>query len=271
MNREITCCHDLHVHTNLSFCAPRTTTAESYLELCAEDGIRRIGFTNHIYTPEQLGVADPGHLHYALKIREELAAADRYPVQVLVGCEVETFYGQPPGLKPEAAAAFDYVLLAASHIFNQMHAYSHMDLSTPDKVRELLLEQFRRACMLPYELPTGICHPLYPVCCPFEQEVVDGITDSQLKECFSLAAERHRSIEIHACLFRPSTALDADGLSPSYLRILAAAKACGCRFHFGSDVHAPEGFAAAHRKLELAARKLGITEADLWSVAQDPL
>ena len=269
MASKLVCRSDLHVHTNLSGCAPRTTTAASYLALCEEAGIRRIGFSNHIYKPEALQTVYPGNLRYALQLQEELAAIrDRYPVTVLLGCEVETFYGQPPGLKREDAAAFDYILLAPSHIYNQAHEYTHMDLSTPESARALLLEQFRRACLLEYDRPTGICHPLYPVCCPFEQEVVDGITDSQLEECFTLAVKHQKSIEIHACLFRPGTARDEEGLSPSYLRLLTAAKACGCMFHFGSDCHSPEGFAQAHRKLERAAERVGITEAMLWEPAR---
>ena len=190
----------------------------------------------------------------------------RTDVKILMGCESEIFWGQEAGLRPEDAAHFDYVLLAPSHIFNWIRMYDNVDLSTPDKVRDVLLAQFCRACRTEYDIPTGICHPLYPICCPWQQEVVDGITDSQLEECFSLAAEKKRSIEIHACLYRNGTQLDGEGLSPSYIRILTAARKCGCKFHFGSDAHAPESFVGSHRKLERAAQRIGITEEDLWSV-----
>lgn len=269
LTTEILCKSDLHVHTNLSFCSPQTVTAESYLALCEADGIQTIGFSNHIYKPEILQTEYPANVRFALRLQEELAALQgKYPVKVLLGCEVEMFYGQQPTLLPEDAAAFDYILLAASHIYNQVHEYAHMNLSTPEAARTLFLKQFHRACLMEYGKPTGICHPLYPVSCPFEQEVVDGITDSQLEECFTLAASHEKSIEIHASLFRPGTARDQDGLSPAYLRFLEAAKSCGCKFHFGSDSHTPEGFSQAHRKLELAARRLGITETMLWEPAR---
>ena len=265
---EKLCFSDLHVHTNLSLCAPKDTTVASFLPLCEQDGTRILGISNHLYAPKRLSCTYPENLAYALKIKEEVAAlTPQTSVKILIGCEVETFYGQPPGLNREDAATFDYLLLAASHIFNFPGEYQHLDLTTPEKVKKLLIEQFIRACLLEYDKPVGICHPLYPICCPFEQEVMDSFTDSEYETCFSLAAERNVSIEIHACFSRGGTRLDESGLSPSYLHLLEVAKDCGCKFHFGSDAHAPGGFLEIHKKLELAAKRLGITQEDLWEVA----
>ena len=261
------CTTDLHLHTNLSFCAPKTTVAASYLPLCAGEGIRTVGISNHLYAAEKNGIDGVSYLDYALRIKDEITALrPTTDVRLLVGCEVETFPGQGPGLHPADAHHFDYVLLAPSHMFNQIYWYRDIDLSDADKVRTVMLERFRYACMLDYGVPTGICHPLYPICCPWEQEVVDGITDEELSDCFTLAKQTKKSIEIHACLWRQGTALDGEGLSPSYLRILSAAKAAGCKFHFGSDAHAPEAFAGVHAKLERAAERIGVGKEDLWEV-----
>ncbi len=262
---------DLHVHTNLSLCAPRTTTLESYLPYCMENGICQLGVSNHIYKPELLSVRkiDDSPVELALRIRKDIdELSGKYPIDLLLGCEVETFFGQQPTLSKADSRFFDYVLLAPSHIFNLMHEYAHFDLSTPLKVHDLILEQFRRACLIEFDAPIGICHPLYPISCPWEQEIVDSFTRDELEECFRLAAERDISIEIHACLMRKGTKLDADGLSPSYLRMLSIAKECGCKFHFGSDAHEPAVFDGANSGLELAARRLGITRDDLWSVVR---
>ena len=157
---------------------------------------------------------------------------------------------------------------AAASSAEQLFDYDETGAAWHRETNLELLKQFCRACMVEYDIPVGICHPLYPICCPWEQEVVDGITDAQLTECFSLAAERNRSIEIHACLYRNGTELDAEGISPSYIRLLTAAKKCGCRFHFGSDAHAPGSFTGTHAKLERAAQRSGITESDLWEVGR---
>lgn len=261
---------DLHVHTNLSFCAPHSTLPESYLPYCGEENISVIGFSNHIYAPHALAgrkMPEKRGADYALRLRSRLnGLQETTSVRLLLGAETELVCGQEPTLSYEEAKQFDYVLLAASHIMNLPGEYKDFDLSTPDKLRELTLSQFYHACSLDYPVPAGICHPLYPICSPWEQEVVDGITDSQLSDAFAAAARKGLSIEIHACLYRNGTARDADGLSPSYLRVLSAAKASGCKFHFGSDAHAPGAFCGVHRLLRLAAKRAGITEEDLWEL-----
>lgn len=251
------CTADLHVHTNRSFCAPATTTLSSYLPLCAQEGIQTLGISNHFYPSSGI--------QHTLQVREEVTAAqDVSCVNLLVGCEAEVFYGRPPTLQKEEAQHFDYVLLAPSHIFNLPQEYTGFDLSTSEKIRQLLFDNFKQACMLDLGVPTGICHPLYPICAPGQQEILDGMTEKQLGECYSLAAMQQKSIEIHACVYRDTVDLDGEGLSPSYIRMLSIAKECGCRFHFGSDAHTPKMFSGVHGLLARAAERAGITEYDLW-------
>ncbi len=254
---------DLHVHTNLSLCAPGTTFVSSYLPYCGDEGVDILGISNHLYA-HMTDVRGADYMEYILRGRKEIEAIEDPGVRIIFGCESELFYGQEPGLSHRDEHNFDYVLLAPSHIFNQMGFYRDYDLSDAGKVRDLILKQFERACMAEYEIPSGICHPLYPICCPWEQEVVDGMTDSQLTECFELAREKGKSIEIHACLYRHGTQLDGEGLSPSYLRILSFAKKCGCKFHFGSDAHAPDAFIGSHARLRRAAERIGINGDDMW-------
>jgi histidinol phosphatase-like PHP family hydrolase len=263
---------DLHTHTNLSFCAPPTTTVESYLPLCEEEGLTVLGISNHVYSPEFLhrkGVPLSSWAPKLTALREELIQAEKSSgIRLLLGAEVENFPKTGPTLTPEEAADFDYVLIAASHIGNQRDVYTDYDLTSPDKIRKLLIDRFFAACELSYPVPMGICHPLYPLCLPDEQTVVDGISLSCLEECFSAAAERNISIEVHGCVFYRQTALNAEGLSDTYLRVLDAAKKCGCQFHFGSDAHSPEQFTGTHRLLRRAAEIVGITPDNLWAPAK---
>lgn len=261
---------DLHVHTNRSYCAPRATMPGSYIPYCAEEDIDIIGFSNHLYyrrNEKGEDVPDRDSVAWNLGIKDEIAdIKDRKGVGILVGCEVETVYGKEPSLPREEAKNYDYVLLAASHVMNIGHLYTGVDYSTKEKLSALTVERFRYACELDYGVPTGICHPLYPICSPWEQEIVDGYSDSLLEDLFSLARKKNKSIEIHACLFRQGTKRDGTGLSPSYIRLLSAAKACGCRFHFGSDAHAPDAFVGTHSLLRLAAERAGITPDDMWDL-----
>jgi len=269
MEKNGLCVADLHVHTNRSLCSPKTTTVADYIPYCECEGIKTIGISNHIYKPRVLGVEYPQNINHALSVREEIdAIQSETDVKILLGCEVETFHSQEVGVSIADARAFDYVLLAASHIFNWKHEYEGFDLSSPEAVKKILIENFVRACEIEYDVPVGICHPLYPIMCPFESDVVDSFSDEELEACFSLAAKRRRSIEIHACLYRAGTLLDDEGISPSYVHFLEVAKKCGCIFHFGADIHVPSHFSGSHEKLEIAARRVGITEDDLWELAK---
>lgn len=255
------CTADLHLHTNLSFCAPPTTVLDSYLPLCEQEGLKKIGITNHLYAAK--GIA------HTLQIKDEIEELRKTsPVQILMGIEAELFFGQERQLTKEDAVHFDYAMLAPSHIFNLFHEYKDFDLSTPDKIRQLIIDNFKRACLEDLGIPTAICHPLYPIAAPGQQEILDGMTDEMLGDCYTLAAEHGKSMEIHACLYRPSVYLDEEGLSPSYIRMLSIARECGCKFHFGSDAHKPKDFVGVHSLLERAAERAGIREEDIWHVAR---
>ncbi len=264
---------DLHVHTNRSACAPRTTEVASYLPCCAEEGIRVVGISNHVYADEfmaPLGFPQYDHVTHLSSLREDLRAAEAASgIRFLLGCEIENISSVGhPNLLPEESVGFDYVLVAASHILNQRHMYDGYDIDTADGLRALTVERFLAACDLSYPVPMAICHPLYPICSPFQAEILDGISDGCLNECFSKAAERGIAMEIHACLYRQDTPLNDEGLSEHYLRLLAAAKSCGCKFYMGSDAHAPAAFVGVHDKLRRAAEIVGIGDSDLWEVAR---
>ena len=263
---------DLHIHTKQSGCAPRTSEAASYLPYCKQEGIRLLGISDHVYSDETLyecGYVNENKMSHLLVTRpilEELAKTS--DVRFLFGCEAEYFPGQPPLISQEESLSFDYILMAASHVLNQPRMYSAYDIHDPNVLRKLTIDRFVEACKLDYPVPMGICHPLYPIGSTRQCEILDGISDACLNELFSMAAEKKISIEIHACLYRDGTPLNEYGLSDRYLRLLAAAKECGCMFHFGSDAHSPEMFIGVHDKLRKTAEILGITEDDIWPVAK---
>lgn len=264
---------DLHVHTNRSLCAPRTTEPSSYIPYCEEEGIRLIGISDHVYPTKMIhdyGYPDETRLTRLLSLRPAIKAANESSdIRFLFGCEIDYFecVGHPY-ISPEESLNFDYILFASSHILNYPHMYTAYDLTSPDMLRKLTVERFIAACKLDYPVPMGICHPLYPICSPHQAEIIDGISDGCLNECFSMAAEKHISIEVHACLYRKDTPLNEYGLSDRYLRILSAAKDCGCKFHFGSDAHEPKAFIGSHDRLRKAAELIGLTEGHLWDVAR---
>lgn len=265
---------DLHVHTNRSLCAPRTTEAASYVPYCKEEGIRVVGISNHVYPTDIVqsgGFPQYDRLSILTSIRPELdALTAETGIRFLMGCEIDYFpcVGRPY-ISPEESVAFDYVMIAASHLLNYTYMYTDYDLGNPDVVRRLMIDRFMAACDLSYPVPMAICHPLYPICSPHQAAILDGISDACLNECFSKAAERGISMEIHACLYRHDTPLNNEGLSDRFLRLLTEAKRCGCKFHLGSDAHSHEAFmGGVHDRLRRAAEIIGMTEDDIWGPAK---
>lgn len=263
---------DLHIHTKQSGCAPRTTEVASYLPYCKQEGIRLLGISDHVYLDETLRAwgdttdTKMSHLLATRPILDEFSKTS--DIRFLFGCEVEYFPGENPFISPEESLSFDYILLAASHVLNQPSKYSAYDIHDPKVLRKITIDRFVEACKLEYPVPMGICHPLYPIGSNRQCEILDGISDACLNELFSMAAEKNISIEIHACLYRDGTPRNEYGVSERYLRILSAAKDCGCIFHFGSDAHKPEDFVGVHDKLRKAAELLKLTEDDFWPVAK---
>lgn len=265
--------NDLHIHTNRSFCSPREVVPETYAPFCEEEGIKIIGISNHVYPTDMIeanGYPGETSLSRLASLKDELVEAEKKTgIKYLFGCELDNFEAAGgPFIKPEESGIFDYMLFPASHILNWPHMFSDYDLNDPNVIRKLTIDRFIAACKLDYPVPVGICHPLYPICSNDQKEIVDGISDSCMKELFSMAKERDYSIEIHACLYRNGTPLNEEGLSETYLRVLAAAKDCGCKFHFGSDAHAPGAFKGVHGKLRRAAEILGITPDDIWEITK---
>ena len=72
-------------------------------------------------------------------------------------------------------------------------------------------------------------------------------------------------LHLHTCR---SFCAPKDMRAASYLRVLSAAKTCGCQFHFGSDAHYPKMFDGVHALLERAAERIGLCEDDLRSVVR---
>lgn len=272
MNKDIFY-NDMHIHTNRSFCSPAEVVPETYAPYCEAEGIKVMGISNHVYPIEWIrdrGFENETSLSRVATLREDIDNANKNTgIKYLLGCELDNFEAAGgPFIKPEESTVFDYILFPASHILNWPHMFSDYDLNDPNVIRKLTIERFIAACELDYPVPVGICHPLYPICSNDQKEIVDGISDSCMKELFSMAKEKDYSIEIHASLYRNGTPLNEEGLSETYLRVLSAAKDCGCKFHFGSDAHAPGAFVGVHDKLRRAAEIIGITADDMWEITK---
>lgn len=254
---------DLHVHTNLSPCAPRESVPEDFLKLCAQAGVDTIGFSNHYWDADVPGVNHwyrELNIDHILKIREQIK--DTYGVRVLIGCEAE--YPGKLALTKENAVKLDYANITTSHFHHDV-TIEGMRLENSRDVAMLMVERFllgvADASHLP--VPVSMSHPFIPLGFDSNEQMAEShaeITDAMFTECFSLAARYGVSIELHLrTLTGGDTYKDENGLTTYGVRMINIAKACGCTFTFGSDIHAPWGFVESTVRLREVARLLGIT------------
>jgi histidinol phosphatase-like PHP family hydrolase len=261
--------HDVHVHTKLSACcSDPTATPANAIARAADAGLKTLGFANHLWDRAVPGAGEwyaPQDLEHILSIRKEIPA-DTRGVRVLVGCETEYCGGGKVGISREAAAQLDYVLIPFSH--THMAGFVVPTGTTAADLPRLFTRRFREVVDL--GLATGFAHPFLPWTFRDQvDEIVSGISDGDLEDCFGRAAAARVSVEIHVGMF-PGRSKSGDSprfSSPrssglhdeTFLRVLGIARRMGCFFHFASDAHELADVGGV-KKLEPYVRQLGITK-----------
>lgn len=257
--------HDLHVHTYLSSCCEdkENQRPKKILTLAEKMGLSTIGFTDHIWVNTHVEPSDwyrSQDKRQITRLRHDLMSASS-SVRVLVGCEADTV---APGKSQEFAESLDYVGLSCSHFHMKGFVQQPKD-DSPRSVGEHLMTFFVSAARS--GLATVIVHPFKPF--GYESQYDNAIavlSDAELFDTFSVAAELDVAIEITVSFLPPAEEKDGSAASmwsiETPLRILSLAKAAGCKFCFGSDAHSLGGMRQL-LKLEVFNRHLDLSEDDM--------
>lgn len=260
---------DLHVHTNLSLCAPRHSTLAAQLLAAKECGITTLGISNHCWDSSFPGASSwylTQDVDHVQEIRKEIAALDDdYGIRILVGAEIEA--SGFLALSPKNADKFDYILISASHTHMEELMVGYRN-ETADDVRLILVERFLKTVAEAADLgvPATVCHPFHPLghSIGTEAEALDGITDKMLAEILSFAAKRGVGIEAHWQTMHDG---GKDGkIAPYSARFLRIAREVGCRFTLGSDSHDPGNLGARNVEMRELARQAGITDGLMMNI-----
>ncbi len=253
--------HDIHVHTFLSSCSKDPDAVpEKMLEAAAVNGLRTVGFADHLWDAGVPGASDwyrPQDMQHIARIRAQLPA-DTRGVRVLLGCETEYIGNGTVGISPTAAAQLDFVLVPHSH-FHMEGFVRPATVQQPDEIAALMQQRFAEAIEL--EVTTGIAHPFLP-CTQREHtdEIIQAIPDSAFSDLFGRAAERGVSIEITAGAFPSLGSGETGGWHDStFMRMYRLAAASGCVFHCASDTHNLQGMGRT-RRLQPFVDELGLTQ-----------
>lgn len=252
---------DLHVHTFLSPCAVRTAFPQDYITYAKEKGLRTIGFADHFWDNAIEGASGfyANQSYETLSKIKEHIPKDTNGVNVLFGCEVEYVKGKI-AITPEVAKKFDFVHVTASH-FHMKNFVIPASVTEAKDFADYLIRYFLGA--VSSGLCNGIVHPFMPHGhLAVADSILQNITNQDYYECFTLAKNNNVSIELHSSIVSDLLEKNKDGISIAYARMVEAASACGCKFHFGLDFHNPEEMRKSnwYSKLESFVNILGLTD-----------
>lgn len=239
--------YDLHAHTHLSLCAKDIATIKNYVKSAKRNNLKLIGLSDHMWDkdiplPECMNHTLGGTyvidwyktqtIEYCRKILTELENTDTEGINFIFGGEVDYCVGVGAAITPEHAEQLDFMIVPNSHTHQVMDKALYEPYS---KHAEFMLKATMEICTAPTaKYVTSLAHPFAAVCCPYPVDyIIDTITDEQLIEVFSAAAENNIAAEINAECFPEGSDIKNNGL----FRVLQMAKKAGCRFTFGSDSH----------------------------------
>ncbi len=245
--------HDMHIHTHFSPCADNTATAEHYIKKARELGLKKIGFSDHMWdSAVECTIPDyrPLTFERISQIRGEVAQLDTSGIEILFGCETECDKFGTVAISEEVAASLDFLIAPQAHT----HLTMPKEFYEPyRKHAEFMLERFYNIVESPVsKYVTTIPHPFAAVACPYDnRELIRLITDKEFSDCFRAAKEKNIAIEINASVFAKKTLGEIS--KDAMIHMFEIAKTVGCKFVFGSDSHRSTGHDSFYKNYVIAS------------------
>jgi histidinol phosphatase-like PHP family hydrolase len=181
----------------------------------------------------------------------------------LFGCEADVDGAHHIGVPASRYDDFDFIIIPPTHLHMMSPDCKNFD---PAYRAALWVEYFDT--VLNADLPfrkVGIAHLACSLINHSSREnyikSLDLIPTAEMERLFKKAALLGAGIELNAGEF----AFD-DHEEDSIMRMYRIAKACGCKFYLGSDVHKAKHFGEAFALWEKAITLLDLTEDDKFHI-----
>lgn len=181
-------------------------------------------------------------------------------IRVLIGAEVEYDPKRRDlAITAENAEKLDYLIFPNSHTHMVMPREYYSDKR---KMCEFMLQAFMDIMDSPLRSHVvSMAHPFCAVCCPFGYEpLLALISDEEYKRCYGACAENKIAVEINLSKFRGYSTEQI--IHSNLIRPFQIAKACGCKFTFGSDSHTMQHM-DTFKDFYVAAELLELSEEDI--------
>ncbi len=250
--------YDYHVHTCYSACGKEDATPAAVLQRAAECGLKAIGFSDHCWSDEDLGLVE--------RLRGDLLAAgygpwhapgsNQAPIRYYLGVEAQMNAPDKPTIGALAARQLDFVLMATNHY--NLEVVEKPSECTPKAFAWHSLAMIEGAIGLGYV--DVIAHPFTPLGeRPFTPADIFGqIPEGRLLDCLDMAGKSGVGFELNPAMLQHHW----DFLSVCYRMCLDR----GVRISLGSDSHSLTtlGYNAAHYPPPALCGDVGLREQHLW-------
>lgn len=265
--------HDLHIHSGGSMCSKDPEqTPQRILQYALEEGLSAVALTDHFWderVPIPTGGWGPdfyGSQNYP-HICKNLPLPQNERVRFLFGAEVDMTLDGTVGMSAGRYDEMDFVLISISHFHMTDFTIRAQDAATPAGRAKVLLDKLERVLDMP--LPwhkVGLAHLAGPKLGGGDPDahcqVLRLIQGDRLTALFEKAAALGAGIELNTATFNFGNNAEQEAVTAFY----AHAKACGCKFFFGSDSHHADGFEYHRRRAQSMADRLNLTEKDIFRV-----
>ena len=241
---------DLHIHTNLSDCGSPAATFEAVVAGGLEAGLEAIGISDHIFLPQH---------RERPRIARSALPRELNGMRVYVGCEADMQSPTRCAIDAEFAATLDYVMIAASHLFDP--GVEREFIEQPRSMAAYMIEMMRGA------IETGfahiITHPLHVPApgCQFA-DFVGAVDERAMRDVARLGAESGVAFECNPSFLRKQP--------EAAKRLFGWLLEEGCTLAINSDAHSPAGIGCrgAGYASEDELRALGITEERVFRIRE---
>ena len=258
--------HDLHIHSNLSWCSQdENQTPERILKYAEQNGFNKVCLTNHFWDERVEGASN----WYLKQNFEHISEAKPLPqsdkVQFLFGCETDLRQDLLLGISKERFDDFDFVVIPTTHLHMMGFTITEQEGATFKGRADAWVR--RLDSVLSMDIPfhkIGIAHLTCGLIAPERPqrlEVLKEISEKEMERLFKQAAKAGVGIELNA----HDIMVEGEDVEFALLPYRIA-KACGCKFYCASDAHVERHFNNVKSTLEKTVDLLGLTEEDKFIV-----
>ena len=171
------------------------------------------------------------------------------------------------GISDKLIDNFEFIIISTTHMHMTGFTVDEKD-SSAERRAYLYLDRIRKLMEkdLPFE-KIGVAHPTCAEVYRKDKfsdhlEMFDILSDNELKEVYTLIANKKAGFEINM----PFHLYKTDEEKQKAIRPYRLAKECGCKFYLGSDAHHPDALDRAYENFSEIVNLIELKEESKFKI-----